>query len=104
MFENITKGVWSIDEDRVKINKHGSTVYPLRAEDGKLNQTNVVRCYEIQPDRSNAEFIAYCFNLQQRFDISKLEEAVELLEICSNSNVINHYHERIEHLLTKIKK
>ena len=27
----------------------------------------------------NAEFIAYCFNLQQRYDISKLEEAVKLL-------------------------
>ena len=104
MFENITKGVWSIDEDRVKVNKHGSTVYPLCVEDGKSNQVNVVRSYEIQPDRSNAEFIAFAFNLQQRYDISKFEEAVELLEICNNTNVINNYHEKIEQLLTQIKK
>ena len=29
---------------------------------------------------NDAPFIAYCFNLQQRYDISKLEEAVSALE------------------------
>lgn len=58
--------------------------------------------------KENSEFIAYCFNLQQRYNISKLEEAVELVE-----KSINYLEPRmgtlkiqteIEQLLKQIKK
>ena len=62
---------------------------------------------------NDAPFIAYCFNLQQRYDISKLEEAVRLLE--SNFNLcdmlrfpteseLNDTKRKIKQLLKEIKK
>ena len=51
---------------------------------------------------NDAPFIAYCFNLQQRYDISKLEEAVKLLEIFNNAFDIKYVE--IEQLLKQIKK
>jgi len=113
MFENITKGVWSIDKRNVKVNKHGSMVYPLRVKDGVLTKKNVVKCYSIDADKSNAEFIAYCFNLQQRFDISKLEESVKMLEKVFNmcdmlrfptEGELKHTKIKTHELLTQIKK
>ena len=58
---------------------------------------------------NDAPFIAYCFNLQQRYDISKLEEAVNAIQLIigdmyddglENSN----YCIKLEQLLKQIKK
>ena len=52
-----------------------------------------------------AKFIAYCFNLQQRFDISKLEESVKLLERLLEQNMCSVIGDKaIEQLLKEIKK
>ena len=80
MFDGITKGTWMIDENRVKVNKHGCTKYPLRVEGVGLNEINVAISYEIEPNRSNAEFIAFAFNLQQKYDIGLFELVVDTLE------------------------
>jgi len=78
-FENITKGNWSIEEDRIRINKHGSTIYPLQIEDGNNWFVDAVRVAELEPDRTNAEFIAFAFNLQQKLDISCYDEVIKLI-------------------------
>lgn len=104
-FENISKGIWSIDEDRVKENKHGVSVIPLRIDNCPEHYSsacNVVRVYEPDGNLDNAEFIAFCFNLQQRYDISKFEEAVKLLELFNNAFDIKYAE--IEQLLKEIKK
>ena len=52
-----------------------------------------------------AEFIANCFNLQQRYDISKLEESVKLLERLLEQNMCSVIGDKaIEQLLNEIKK
>ena len=54
---------------------------------------------------NDAPFIAYCFNLQQRFDISKLEESVKLLERLLEQNMCSVIGDKaIEQLLKEIKK
>ena len=62
-FENISKG---------KFTRSGWKV--VNESDDDLICCNG-RQYE-----ENSEFIAYCFNLQQRYDISKLEEVVKAFE------------------------
>jgi len=79
MFENLTSGIWSIDKDKIKLNEYGVTEILLRI-DGAESSFNDVVVYEPDGEIVNAEFIAFAFNLQQRFDISKLEEAVEMFE------------------------
>ena len=69
MFENITKG---------EFKAFGSGVFKKGIEIIYNKETKVNKAHNNTPE--DAEFIAYCFNLQQRFDISKLEEAVEMLE------------------------
>lgn len=58
--------------------------------------------------RHDAEFIAYCFNLQQRYDISRLEEAVKAIENISFSKKDNYSLKmaiyEAEQLLKEIKK
>lgn len=52
-----------------------------------------------------AEFIAYCFNLQQRYDIRKLKEAVGLMEELVELNKISGLSKfEVEQLLKEIKK
>ena len=55
-----------------------------------------------------AEFIANCFNIQQRYDISKLEESVKALENISFSKKDNYSLkmaiQEAEQLLKEIKK
>lgn len=61
--------------------------------------------------RSNrqAEFIAFCLNLQQRYDISKLEEVVKTLDeiksMCDGNmtNENNIWH-KCNNILKQIKK
>lgn len=109
MFEKSQDGVMSIDEDSVKVNKHGSTVFPLRIDDPAIGcpiKINVCRVYEPEGDDTFAKFIAYCFNLQRHYDISKLEEAVDILKsICSGSGIIDAKRRiELEQLLKQIKK
>jgi len=87
MFENISKGEFTSRKNFVEID--GRIIftawypYPLQHI-----EKNVVS--------QNAEFIAYCFNLQQKYDISKFEECVKMLE---KSIEINKAHEFNGHLI-----
>lgn len=86
-FENITKGNFKSNGNAVHCD---------------------FKCVHIGTDElrhENAEFIAFCFNFQQRYDISKLEDAVELLDkIYSNGGVGIGVLKQIEQLLKQIKK
>ena len=87
-FENISKG-------------------EFESKDGFITTENniIALVYNLKDKKENAEFIAFCFNLQQRYDISKLEEAVELFVEMIDSDLINTYYtEKIEQLLKQIKK
>lgn len=87
-FENISKGeittgAWHVydDNDLIIVDCSGDNTY------------------------ANAEFIAFCFNLQQRYDISKLEEAVKLFERLLEQNMCSISGDQaIEQLLKQIKK
>ena len=106
MFENITKGVWSIDEDKTNVNEYGVTEISLRVDlTGSESPFNNVIVYEPDGKTVNAEFIAYCFNLQQRFDIGKLEEAIKLLDFIFDIDICDvRTDKKLNLLLTKIKK
>lgn len=98
MFENIKAENVFINEDKTKTNRHGVNVYSLDAS----GEINVAKTW----DEDYAKFIAYCFNLQQRYDISKLEEAVKLLESIAfgKGDIYENKGEQIEQLLKQIKK
>lgn len=97
MFEEITKGEFT---------SNGNAVHCGH------------KCIHIGTDElrhKNAEFIAYCFNIQQRYDISKLEECVKMLDMCENiisdpemdmmdKSELNKLYTDLSQLLTKIKK
>ena len=72
MFEKITKGKAStIDSD---VYMSDNNLLCFCAEDRNESE-------------ENAKFIAYCFNLQQKYDIGYMEKAVEILN--SNSELLN---------------
>ena len=87
MFENITKGEFYLS--------------------GNCISTDDVDICELgfKNKEQNAEFIAYCFNLQQRFDIGKLEEAIKLLDFIFDRDICDvRTDKKLNLLLTKIKK
>lgn len=96
MFEKITKGRVFSDE---------CCVYGY-------DDNGICHCSEDRNEaEANAEFIAYCFNLQQKYNIGMLEEAVKTLaslleELYSFSlpTSMNYEIEQSEKLLSKIKK
>ena len=78
MFEKISKGEFKssdntfFDDDK--------NVYKTRVDGFRDNYPKYFCGIDREESKENAEFIACCFNLQQRYDISKLEEAVKALE------------------------
>ena len=87
-FENISKGEFEY-------------------KDGFITTENniIALIYNFKDQKQNAEFIAYCFNLQQRYDISKLEEAVKLFELLLEENMCSIAADgNINNLLNHIKK
>lgn len=93
-FENISKGETTIDESNF----------------GRTNVSFGDFCGEIEfwhhhnskeESIENAKFVSFAFNLQQRYDISKLEEAVEILEDYKD---VNPSDRKLEELLKQIKK
>jgi len=96
MFEKITKGITEAVIDK----EYGIT-------DVQCNGELIASTYG---DVDNAEFIAYCFNLQQKYDIGMFEIAVktlasllEELDGCVLPSSINMEIENAENVLTKIK-
>ena len=89
-FENISKGEFAfiIGQSKCSVN--------IKSDVNKSKNLCVVQ------NINDAEFISYCFNLQQRYDISKLEEAVKLLEKMSDNMTIDLAG--IKQLLKQIKK
>jgi hypothetical protein len=73
MFENITKGEAHNNLNSV-IDNYGNVFV-------RCNNGNGIK---------DAEFISYCFNLQQKYDISKYSSVIsaleELLEACNDHN------------------
>lgn len=91
-FENISK---------VEFNSIGKSVV--------LNNAVIIET----SSNKHAEFIANCFNLQQRYDISKIEEVVSILvnleaflsfNITPNADNMKEIKKDIEQLLKEIKK
>ena len=95
-FENISKG-----EKLILLKRKYPTVFEIHKNE--INQAkNLILSLQ---DESLAEFITFAFNLQQRYDISKLEETVELLERLLEQNMCSvSGDELIEQLLKEIKK
>ena len=105
-FENISKGEFKANF--IDLDDFGVAV--VSVESKVISQCNF-NDQLTEERKDNTEFIAYCFNLQQRYDISKLEEAVDLLskiavkllygfEIKQDSDI----HKQLEHILKEIKK
>lgn len=104
-FENISKGEFVKQNVSVcirkKINEKYSDMIHMFAP--YANETP----YDVQQE--NAYFIAYCFNIQQRYDISKLEEFVESVETLLGRMKENEFdnwfsYKVVEQLLKQIKK
>lgn len=74
MFENISKGDFTTSiggEFVVRKTRNGGI--PIVQTFNKMEE-------DFENFEPNAKFISFCFNLQQRYDISKLEEVVNALE------------------------
>jgi hypothetical protein len=67
-FENITKGKFIASYNFIHI-------------DDKIEIFNVVKTKE------DAEFIAYCFNLQQKLDIICYEDVIEAVEVLTKAKI-----------------
>ena len=84
MFEKITKGEFHLPH----LASDGTACncgFLFVGEEGALVATihkdgDHEDCPPLEEAKANAEFITYCFNLQQRYNIEALEEAVSALE------------------------
>ena len=94
-FENISKGEFEANF----IDLDGFGVAVVSTESKVIAQCNFNDSLT-EERKDNTEFIAFCFNLQQRYDISKLEEVVNLLENINGSLGFPS----VEQLLKQIKK
>ena len=74
-FENISKGEFKANF--IDLDDFGVAV--VSVESKVIAQCNF-NDQLTEERKDNTEFIAYCFNLQQRYDISKLEEVVKTFE------------------------
>lgn len=102
MFENISKGKFTNDGIDVIVNGF-IVAQSYDTTDACVNEMN------IQEAESNAEFIAYCFNLQQRLDISCYEEVIKALEKSMAALRLDEWqnsqgYKEIEQILNKAKK
>lgn len=102
-FENISKGKFQY--------RKSEFIYPAFVDnlDGFC-----IEIHDLNNNKQsdyNAEFIAFCFNLQQKYDISKFEECVDLIskitvkllygfDIKQDSEI----HKQILELLKEVKK
>jgi hypothetical protein len=104
MFENISKG-----EFKLKQKYYADTDFEFQISIPPY-WIATVRGDTEEISRQNAEFVFYCFSLQQRYDISKLERCVELLhdmnDLYINKKTIELpiLFSEIEQLLKQIKK
>lgn len=120
-FENITKRITTVKKDGIYLDeKLIITAWNPYVVDETLNEgeswLNMRRRTDIDREKlgiekeENAQFISYCFNLQQKLDISCYEEVVEKLNKV-NELLLQHpifprsiIHEEIQQVLTKAKK
>ena len=99
-FENISKGEFK--SNLIDLDNFG--IAAVSTESKVIAQCNFNDSLT-EERKDNTEFIAFCFNLQQRYDISKLEETVNTLEELLGYGLLNqHYAKSIEQLLKQIKK
>ena len=111
MFEKITKGEFNLPH-LAKDDCSCDCGFFFEGNSGKMiatiHKTGDNDTYSEYPTaeeaKANAEFIAYCFNLQQRFDIGKLEEMVEFLEEIRRSVIPIRFINKSKDLLAKIRK
>ena len=110
MFKNITQGAFYIRE---LLDENSSFEIDFKNDYACMNTLAYTANVDVNIDeeRANAEFIAFCFNLQQKYDILKFEECVLLLEkqldyldAGINISVDSVLHDKIEQLLKQIKK
>ena len=101
-FENISKGEF---ETRKRLLGKCEFEYEIYVPPYWIAHTRGDSNEEAQ---GNAQFITFCFNLQQRYDISKLEEAVKLLDKYLNYGSdwqrISECDDECDKLLKEIKK
>jgi len=100
-FENISKGEW----------KHNRFAKGNIETENRLIANCIGYSTNVKPEEAhlesmeNADFILFCGNLQQRYDISKLEEAVKLFELLLEENMCSIAADgKINNLLNHIKK
>ena len=92
MFEKITKGQFHLPH-LADNNTTCDCGYMFVDENGKCvtmvysgGNSNIMQEYPTSEEaKANAEFITYCFNLQQKFDIGMLEELVSVAHKCGYS-------------------
>jgi len=106
MFENISKGEFSFDKAYSTDRCVYTAVVSNNAEKGSDIFVLELEPYNnMEVANNNAEFITFAFNLQQRYDISKLEEAVKQLEIATDILETQGCNmDEVKQLLKQIKK
>lgn len=96
-FENISKGEFSAKDNSLMISGKTGQQAIFCKQDFSYKKIDVEMI-------ENTQFAAFCFNLQQRYDISKLEEAIKLLETIFETTDNADIYEDCKQLLKQIKK
>jgi len=108
MFENISKGEFYT---RKLIDKDSSFEIDFKNDHASMNTLAYTANVDVNvsEEKQNAKFVAYCFNLQQKYDISKFEECVKMLEKSIEINKAHGFNghlinNQIEQLLKQVVK
>lgn len=117
MFEKISKGEWTIPHFVKKQSENDcgcGFIFAIECEEvvagiyyKKDDSFEQSEHPDVDTAKANAEFICFCGNLQQRYDISKLEDAVTLLELLNKPCLPQDQHalqESVNEFLSEIKR
>lgn len=103
-FENISKGEFAAKDNSLMISGKTGQQAIFCKQDFSYKKIDVEMI-------ENTQFAAFCFNLQQRYDISKLEELIKNVELCIEGlnndihiGIGSTMHKELEQLLKQIKK
>jgi hypothetical protein len=81
----------------------------LALKNGNYVATEQIKKELNEQEKQNSEFISFCFNIQQKYDISKFEECIKMLEKAIEINKAHKFNghlinNQIERFLKQVKK
>lgn len=95
-----------MDQEK-KLNFDNISQGNFEANGNAVHDTQIGHCIHISNDENryaNAEFIAFCFNLQQKYDLSMFEQILDTCELANKALEVYKIPMNFQSIIDKAKK